>query len=459
MHTGRKKVALWAILALWTLVVIEVLTAAYFLLFARTYYRPVYLEKPNDQHLWRTEHHDWGAWHRPSSTANHTANCLSVTYRSNSYGARDRERSLTTAGKRAVMLGDSFVEGFGVEEDKRLSNLLERSFGVEILNFGMTHFGPLQYRILYEKLVRRFDHDAVIIGFLPENDFTDNDAEFNRKKPDFARRYIPYYDGNGGVFYPRSRPGPDEPSPFLDQFARDRPENRSFQHNLYRLLWVYGLYRDIRYSITVLQHPRPASYVGYFETNATRITRAIDTLVAIKEAASPRPVLVVFLPDYESWSYVAEHPGSYEKSVVVGMRAMLERRGLTTLDVLEQWRKRGLSKEDLYLPCDGHWNEAGHQAAFEVIRMLAGDMVQRAALVPRAPTGSGEALDPSASVPAPGSQPRSAPRRRAAHRDSPTSTRQRSRAAGAVIVACASALKRRGICTCPGQELHSACRD
>jgi hypothetical protein len=385
MQIRAKRAALWTILLLWILGAVEALAAGYFLTLAPTYYRPLYLEKVNDQHLWRTERHDWGAWHRPSGRASHTDNCFSVTYRSNSYGARDQERSLTTDVKRAVMLGDSFVEGFAVDEDSRLSNLLERYFGIEILNFGMTHFGPLQYQILYEKLVRQFDHDAVIIGFLPDNDFTDNDPDFNRAKPDFASRYIPYYGANGGVFYPRPRPGPDEPSPFAHQYDRDNPETRSLVQNLSRLFWAYGLYRDVRYRVSVLRYPRPASYVGYFETDAARIARVTATLVAIKESASPRPVLVVFFPDYTSWSYVVTHPGSLERSAVAGMRAVLESRGIATVDLLEQWLQRGLDKESVYLPCDGHWNEAGHHAAFEAVRPLVGDVLRHAAIVPRSP--------------------------------------------------------------------------
>jgi hypothetical protein len=96
VHALGKKLALWAILLVGTLIVVEGLTAGYFLLVARTYFRPVYLEKINDQHLWRTERDDWGAWRKPSGVANHTDNCFSVKYRSNSYGARVRERSLST---------------------------------------------------------------------------------------------------------------------------------------------------------------------------------------------------------------------------------------------------------------------------------------------------------------------------------------------------------------------------
>jgi hypothetical protein len=155
--------------------------------------------------------------------------------------------------------------------------------------------------------------------------------------------------------------------------------------NLGHLFWTYGLYRDVRYRVTVLRYPRPTSYVGYFETDAARIARVTDTLVAIKKSASPRPVLVVFFPDYKSWSYVVTHPGSQERSAVAGMRAVLESRGIRTIDLLEQWLERGLDKESVYLPCDGHWNEAGHHAAFEAVRPLVGDVLRHAAIVPRHP--------------------------------------------------------------------------
>jgi hypothetical protein len=385
MHPRAKNLALWVILLIATLLVVECLTATYFFFFARTYYRPLYLEQINNQHLWRTEHHDWGAWHKPSSTATHIDNCFSVAYRSNSYGARDRERSVAADTKRAIMLGDSFVEGFAVDEEARLSNLLERDLGIEILNFGMTHFGPLQYQILYENLAKGFDHDAVLIGFLPENDFTDNDPGFASAKPDFTSRYIPYYGEHGEVFYPRPRPSPSEPSPFAKQYDRDNPETRTFIQNLSRLFWAFGLYRDLRYNMTVLEYPRPTSYVGYFEPDSMRIARVSDTLIAIKDVASPRPVVVVFFPDYTSWSYVVGHPGSEQHSAVAGMRAVLERHGIMTIDLLELWLQRGLDREALYLPCDGHWNAAGHRAAFEVLRPLVGDVIQHAAFIPRAP--------------------------------------------------------------------------
>jgi hypothetical protein len=370
-----KKILFWSFLVLWTFVLVEGPAAVYFLFFARTYYRPLYLEKRNDQWLWRTGFHDWGPWHRPSATAYHAANCFSVTYRSNAYGARDKERSTSTAAPRAVILGDSFIEGYGVDEDKRLSNLLERHAGREVLNFGMTHFGPLQYQLLYDEMIRKFDHSLVIIGFLPNNDFKDNDIEFARQFRDFGKDYIPYYGPDGGVVYPRSRPDPNEVTPFA-RYARDLPERRRLIHNAFRLSWLYGLYRDIRYNVTVLTYPQASTYIGYMESGATRIARATRSLLAIQKTAAPRPVLVLFLPDYNSWSYLAKHPEAYEKSAVVKMRALLEDHGIKTIDLMKEFMNRGFDRNALYLPCDGHWNERGHQAALEVVYPVVEDLLR-----------------------------------------------------------------------------------
>ncbi len=371
-----KRFVFWTILVVWTLVLVEATTAGYFLLeLSRTYYRPLYLEEPNDQWFWRTEHHDWGAWHKPSSAAHHTHHCFSVSYRSNSYGARDKERSIKAAAKRGLLLGDSFMEGYAVDEEKRLSNLLERRLGFEILNFGMTHFGPLQYQILYEKLARQFDHDLVIIGFLPNNDFIDNDLDFQRQRRDFARRYRPYYSRDGGVFYPRSRPDPGEPALLVADKGRDLPERRPWSQNLRRLLWVYGLYLELRMNMAVLQDPTPADYIGYLESDAFRISRATESILAIQKAAAPRPVLVVFLPDYKSWSYIEDRPESYNESVVPRLQAVLQNHGIKTIELLKEFMKRGLKKESLYLPCDGHWNDAGHRAAFDVIHPVVRDLL------------------------------------------------------------------------------------
>jgi hypothetical protein len=369
----RRRALLWLLLTLWTFGLVEGAAAVYFLYFSRTFYRPVYLERRDDHWLWRTEHDDWGGWHRPSSTASHSHHCFSVSYASNSYGARDRERSRTASARRAVFLGDSFIEGYAVDEDKRVSSLLEQALAFEMMNFGMTHFGPLQYHILYDRLARTFDHDLVVVGLLPDNDFIDNDGEQARKMPTFGRHYRPLYAKDGGVFYPRSRPDPS-----AQPFARyaDLPEGRRWHDNLRRMLWLYGLRQEISTNVMMLNHPTGSQYIGYLEHDPVRIANVVGSLRAIQQLAAPRRLLVVFLPDYKSWTYVQSHPGSYQTTVAARMGKVMDSHGIQSVDLLKTFMDRRLDKDALYLPCDGHWNNAGHRAAFEVLRPVVDDLLR-----------------------------------------------------------------------------------
>jgi len=123
--------------------------------------------------FWADIDPDFGVWHRANVSYTHEKSCFSVTYTSNSYGALDKERSRRSPAPRVVVLGDSMMEGLTLGTPQRLSNRLEEMTGIEHLNFATSQtFGPIQYLLAYETLAKKFDHDLVLVGFLPENDFT-----------------------------------------------------------------------------------------------------------------------------------------------------------------------------------------------------------------------------------------------------------------------------------------------
>ena len=55
------------------------------------------------------------------------------------------------------------------------------------------NFGSTQYWLTYQKLAKRFDHDAILIGFLPSNDFIEDD--FEKWSSGNNARYRPYLVG------------------------------------------------------------------------------------------------------------------------------------------------------------------------------------------------------------------------------------------------------------------------
>src|SRR5579863_9269336 len=71
--------------------------------------------------FWVDSNPVFGVWHRPNGTFIHKSGCYTVEYTTNSYGARDSERTLHSSQPRTIMLGDSFIEGMGVRAEDRLS--------------------------------------------------------------------------------------------------------------------------------------------------------------------------------------------------------------------------------------------------------------------------------------------------------------------------------------------------
>ena len=86
--------------------------------------KPNYL-MPGLRPFWINSNPHFGVWHEPNTEYVHTKSCFSVTYRTNSYGARDRMRQSYGAASRVVVIGDSFVEG-GLEYEKSFCVMFSR---------------------------------------------------------------------------------------------------------------------------------------------------------------------------------------------------------------------------------------------------------------------------------------------------------------------------------------------
>ena len=156
---------------------------------------------------WRTQRDPWGAWHKANASDRHNSRCFDVRYRSNEVGARDTpfEQAKHDGKIRYVLIGDSFAEGFGVEFEDTAQAQLEKLLNINIYNFGSDgYFGPVQYYLMYKNLASQFQHDGVILFFLPANDFTDND--YSLWKDYHPTWYRPYYKRTGSdqydIFYP-----------------------------------------------------------------------------------------------------------------------------------------------------------------------------------------------------------------------------------------------------------------
>ncbi len=103
-----------------------------------------------------------------------------VPVRTNSCGMRGREIAIPKSENvfRIAMLGDSYVFGWGVEEDKSFVSLLEERLNeftggsprVEVLNFGVPGYSTFQEVAAFNAIGKDFDPDLVLMYFI-RNDF------------------------------------------------------------------------------------------------------------------------------------------------------------------------------------------------------------------------------------------------------------------------------------------------
>jgi len=328
-------------------------------LVSRSGWRPQYAQGPlNMTAPWLTEDEPWGAWHHPNATSHQQKACFSVSLQSNSYGARDHERDLDGNPHRTIVLGDSLAEGFGVEAAERVSDLLEQRLKREFLNFGAQYdLGPLQYQIIYDKLASRFSHDQVLILFLPDNDFTDNDLEWwRRNRLDFGRRYRPYYQaaGDGYVpYYPVPNP--------KDTAAHVAPPGllATIGDTIVENSWIVTAYRDASFS-----HSRSAHYSGYFDFTDAQLKAVLWSFTQIKRLAGERNVTIAIIPRSGDFARVAAEGWNRLGNI---MKRFGAENGIDIVDLLAPMQAIEPNTEKLFLSCDGHWSPLGHRVAAEVL--------------------------------------------------------------------------------------------
>lgn len=94
----------------------------------------------------------------------------------NKYGMRQGDVNLHKGKKfRIAVLGDSFVWGIGVPDELRFTEILQAklSDNVEILNFGVSGYSPIQYKLMIDNVLE-FEPDVILLVFCFSNDFVDN---------------------------------------------------------------------------------------------------------------------------------------------------------------------------------------------------------------------------------------------------------------------------------------------
>ena len=323
---------------------------------------PTYSLQMVQSRFWSDRNPSFGVWHPPMDEYRHRKSCFDVVYQSNSYGARDVARSIKSTRVRGVLLGDSFVEGFGIANEKRMSNLLEDKLQMDVLNFGTSgHFGMTQSSLLYEHLAKKFDHDLVLISILPDNDFLDDDPEY--AKEHFQNRFRPYYLG-------------EYPNYTLEYFGKehfdDRVKNevsakrilREFSHTYH---FINFLQNRLKQKFLSRDASKAQTYSGYFDFTPRQFDRLQFSLEKILQEAKGKEVLIFTIPRYRDF---LRFETGVVPPVVEQLQFFAEQHQVEYKDLSACMVAKNYPVEDFFLTCDAHWNELGNQLAAACINEL-----------------------------------------------------------------------------------------
>ncbi len=304
--------------------------------------------------FWADINPAFGIWHRPNGHFLHQEGCFAVEYSTNSYGARDVERSLHSSQPRTIVLGDSFMEGMGLPDDERLSNILEKRTGLEHLNFASGGgFSPLQYALVYRTMAAAFDHKYVLVGILPDNDFHEMDGAW-LNAGGYRGQYRPYYKDDLSIGY-LGRLQPDQSEGFGDHAEAVL---RAYLASYHVGQYIYGraLYWRMRHT-----------YSGYNDYNDVDLSRLKAALEDIKRTADAHGahLAVILIP--RSNDFLRFHQTGSNRLGPV-MESWGQSVGIPIKDLLPEMEARSNGNDRSYfLTCDGHWSERGSMTAADIL--------------------------------------------------------------------------------------------
>jgi hypothetical protein len=324
--------------------------------------------------------------------------------RINSLGMRDREHSVEKPPGvfRIAVLGDSYAEAKQVPLEAAFWSVAARALAdcparggrtIEVLNFGVAGYGTTQELLMLEHRALRFRPDLVLLAFLTGNDVRNNSIELQgRGKPHFV-------ESNGELVLDRS---------FAASFgnrARLSPLGRWFYEQLpnsrvLQLLYEVGQVRKRQGQMErrrqemreapeqanqgfepgldhqVYRAPSEPSWRQAWRVTEKLLARAHDLttaadaqflLVVLSNGIQVHPdpavrrnfaaalgVLDLFYPDRRLGEFAA-HSGIAHLLLAPRLAAHAQARGQCLHGFIGA------------IPCGGHWNAAGHEAAGKII--------------------------------------------------------------------------------------------
>lgn len=298
---------------------------------------------------------------------------VQVSY--NSDGWRDVEHTKgreTPEILRIAVLGDSFMEAYSVGNNDYFARQLENLFNketakVEVFNFGVGGFGPLQYYLTFMHAAKRFKPNLVLAGIYLGNDIINLDPELDSTQADGLKA---------------------DSRPFLD--SQDQHQFKIHVYNYDRAVRNYKFRRVFLSSALIRTFHREykETIVPYFSRQEEKTKKigahsnsdtckayagAWETFERIllklkSETAKTNATLVIFsVPEIDFLNLPKE--SSCGVPARENLSQLTTKTGIHYIDLYSDFKnevsKNGVAS--VFRLNDHHWNEKGHALAAQVM--------------------------------------------------------------------------------------------
>ena len=279
----------------------------------------------------------------------------------NEFGFRDQSwDDINDPGKKTILfIGDSYIFGWGVEQQQRIGQILEqylalRDCNVRVVNVAMPGWGTFHYLDALRTYSEHVEPDLVLIGLFVGNDFIDDTVVYEKYiqddgKTENSQQHISYLDALKMQ---------------LREFLRTSPLFNLVKYNL----WQVEIFRDLFNSLE-LKNDRIALYQNdkgkEGKSNFTLTASALQSVADIS-VKNELDTLVIMIPDHLQILSSHVFDGLDFDLPQITLAKNLNDLNLPFLDLLDYFRF-SQAPEQLYFREDKHWSADGHAFAASIL--------------------------------------------------------------------------------------------
>jgi hypothetical protein len=327
-------------------------------------------------------HPQIGRWRIPNTgdSINRCGDDKSIKLISNNVGARDTKRDYSK-GKNIAILGDSFMEGYLINTQDRLSDLLESHSSIPHFNFTVNQANPIHYYLIYKNLIKnKVNHEAVIVGIFPSNDFVSfkpiNNASFFNL-PTF-RPYTTYNLNEKKYELKYSLPNINYS---VESFSYHKDSSYMIQSRKY-LYSTYSIWQKLFLEFTTNSYlynvlsswgQKAAAerfYKNYVSNFSKKLYNTPDTrdfeqgLIWLSNEIGQKEIILLLIPDIHDINYFKK---GNQNILAAEIKKLLPQNNVKIIDFLPHFASLK-EPQNSYINCDGHWNETGNRVAYDYLK-------------------------------------------------------------------------------------------